>query len=188
MNELERLIIEGTKAAQKEHIKMSGGYWLDDAAEAYLQIRVGQYINQQGKSLVAFEKSPNKMDKAVGDIRRGRPRGNEKKRFDLIVWRKAYNMAPVHAVLEIKRTWLKRPVKLDVQKIRRYVSQKGAQTKTGYVLWYTSRKKPETISSAIAKMAKTTGCKAAAEYVNKTPSKDDWYWGAGLFRVYTKRR
>jgi len=84
-NKLEEAIIQGVKAAQREYIKMSGGWWLSHGSESFITSMVAHQACKLGGFFVFPEASPRKITKEANERpKRGRPSRIQGKRFDIL--------------------------------------------------------------------------------------------------------
>src|SRR5712691_927273 len=87
MNGLEKTIFGSATGAQRLHIDMTGGWWLWDGPESFLQHTVARSITRKAYE-VFIEASPAKIAKEHDKPLRGRPTKMKQKRFDIVVWQK----------------------------------------------------------------------------------------------------
>ena len=83
MNQLEKAVIEGAKTAQKDYMKLTGGWFLSHGPESFLQHSIAIKIHKQRKFCVFPEASPIKIMKERDAYLKGRPSKNQ--RFDLVI-------------------------------------------------------------------------------------------------------
>lgn len=134
MNKLEKAILDGSLKAHRDYEKMSGGWWLWHAPEAFLQYAIAQSITKLGYDVFP-EASPVKINDEHDKPLRGRPLKNKRQRFDLVVWSKSSEK--VRAIIEIKRggPTIFGQIPKDGKKLKAYLN-KGNSDGTGYLLFY----------------------------------------------------
>ena len=185
-NDLEKAILTAAQRAAKEFDKISGGSWLGDGPESFLQIAVGIDIARQSDRYVGFEKSPKKLQQEMENKFRGQPPKIHGKRFDLVVWQKATDKP--RAIIEVKRSWNKSgPIK-DAEKIAKHFRLKSRTCILGYLLVYVSRKKQDAMLKMfeiIAQDAMEIPGIRNAKFVDKVWGDEDegWRWSIGLIRL-----
>lgn len=133
MNELERIVVDAVKTAQRDYESMTG-WWLWHGPESFMVSSVARLIGKQGDFSVYLDASPKKIQKELEEHRRGRPRKNQGKRFDIVVWRRASDR--LRAILEVKRAWSITGLRADRKKMAEFLSSKNYDI-AGYLLVYT---------------------------------------------------
>jgi hypothetical protein len=138
MNILEKSLVDASKVAQIAYTRLSRGWWLSHGPESFLMSTIATEINRKTKSWVFLDASPKKIRREIKEpIRRGRPLGNQGKRFDLVIWKKSTNK--VRAVIEIKRAYTVGMLYSDRKKLSNYLSQENYPI-SAYLLAYTEAK------------------------------------------------
>lgn len=137
-NDFEKEILGAAFAAQRFHLKMTGGQYLWYSHESYLQNFVAVELFKKTSHCVYIDPSPKKLRESSASSSK-RPPPNVKQRFDLVFWLKSD--ARVKAILEIKVAWGKKPVMDDIRKVSTYLNTKDGQGVTGYVLYYTDHRR-----------------------------------------------
>lgn len=135
MNKLEKGILDGARAAQKEYEEMTG-WWLSHGPESFIEYAVARAVGKQGFTVFP-EASPKKIMNERDHRPRGRPRKNLGQRFDIVVWLKASDQ--VRAILEIKRAWSIADLRSDREKVATFL-QRNNFVRAGYLLIYTEAK------------------------------------------------
>jgi hypothetical protein len=85
MNQLEKAFIDGAKNAQKAYMDMTGGWWLSNGPESFIEYIIASKAREKG-FWVYPEASPKKIMKDRNDSPKGRMPKNLGQRFDLVVW------------------------------------------------------------------------------------------------------
>ena len=103
------------------------------------------------KRCIYVDPSPKKLRESSENAGRKPPK-QLKQRFDLVFWMKTSDR--VKAILEVKVSWEKNPVIGDIEKVSEYINkyESGA---TGYVLYYTDKKRKQKSRGKDAEVIKT---------------------------------
>ena len=139
-NDFEKAILDAAFAAQRFHLKMTGGQYLWYSHESYLQNFVAVRLFKKTSHYVYIDPSPKKIRESSASSSK-KPPPNLRQRFDLVFWLKSEDR--VKAILEIKATWGKKPVMDDIRKVSTYLNTKDGQGVAGYVLYYTDHRRNE---------------------------------------------
>ncbi len=178
-NNLEKTILKAAKNAQEIYCEMTG-YWLWHAPEHFFQNVIARAIWKNGHN-VFIDASNGKVKRDAEDNKkRGRPRKDTGKRFDISVWYK--RTKTLKAVIEIKRGYSLNfnLVKKDAEKIEYAVnSSKGA--KSGYILLYSEIKDKKALQGLFCQWAKDLEWRLVDSFVTK-PHDEEYAWGVALFR------
>ena len=182
MNQLEKAILDGAKAAQSEYEDMTG-WWLSHGPESFLMCTIANKVTKKGGFWVFVDASPKKIREEREDgPPRGRPPKNLAQRFDIVVWAKASN--DVRAIIEIKRAWSIANLRGDRRKIAEFM-EKNEHVKTGYLLAYTEakgRQRDTTLSHRLKTWAESLKCTLVGSTSN-VKGDGEWGWAIGLFRI-----
>ena len=139
-------ILDAAVAAQHFHIDMTGGQYLWESHESFLQsyiaFRFARFDSegrfQKGGYRVYIDPSSERVRGSLANSYRGRT-PMKRSRFDLVFWLKTRD--EVKAVLEIKRAWTKKPIEDDINKVTQFLGKKISENAAGYVLHYTDCRK-----------------------------------------------
>lgn len=181
MNQLEKAVIDGAKAAQKEYGEMTGGWWLSHGPESFLEHAVATKVKKKG-FWVYPEASPRKIMKERNDRPKGRPPKNIGQRFDLVVWEKSNDN--IRAIFEIKRAWNITSLRGDRKKIETFL-KRNEYVKSGYLLAYTEAKgmrRANTLSNRLGYWAEGLKCVLVGNHID-AHGDGEWGWAIGLFRL-----
>lgn len=194
MNALEKAILSAAREAQGKYEDMTG-WWLSHGPESFIEHEVAAKVSGRENFSVFPEASPKKILAEQGKKPRGRPAGNLRQRFDIVVWHKKAS-SRVRAVVEIKRAWATADLRGDVGKVRRILKQKLAGT--GYLLVYTEAKggpqssslskserekrRAKILATRLRKWADNLGIKMIGHYIDRRGD-GEWSWAFALFRV-----
>jgi hypothetical protein len=181
MNDLEKVIMQGAMNAHDAHRTLTGGWWLDRAPESFIQVLVAQRIATL-EHQVYIDTSLKKIVQDIGRRHRGRPSTNIRQRPDISVWFKTSDT--LRAVIEIKRAWQFRPVRLDAMKLTKYLRQKGAAG-TGYLLVYSEingQRRRVKLRNRFEKWANRLSWTLVGHIVRTSHVDTDWAWGFALMR------
>ncbi len=177
MNLLEKALVSGVMAAQRQYLEMSD-WWLSAAPESFLQIVVCQHLAKLGHYVypdISLKRIYEEMDQ--------RPTPDQirhlRKRPDISVWYKT--RLELVAVVEIKRSWNVAPIRRDMDRLSDMTKLKGGP-KSGYMIVYSERKKKDTLSRNFINWAEQTAGILIHYYV--APEGDgEWYWGFCILKV-----
>jgi hypothetical protein len=185
MNNLEKIIIDAGKTAQKDYEAMTDGWWLSHGPESFIQHTIASKVKEAG-FWVYPEASPKKIRKEQNDPPRGRPPRNLDQRFDLVVWYKTSNN--IRAILEIKRVWSIWDLRGDREKIEKFLKLKNNENVMGYLLAYTEateadgNKRADRLSKRLKNWAEKLNCTLAGIHIDGQGD-GEWGWAIGLFRL-----
>ena len=176
-------ISDGVKEAHSRYERMTG-WWLQHAPEHFLQNEVARSIWEKGNGNDVYIDASNTKVRADAEAKtkRGWPKKDSGKRFDISVWHRSKNT--LKAVIEIKhgeRTLFTR-VKKDAKRIEDAAKCPNAAS-VGYILVYSVKKNKEGIETDFRTWKKELGSKwtLASHFVTK-PHNEDWAWGFALLR------
>ena len=181
MNQLEKAIIEGTQAAQREYESMTG-WWLSHGPESFIMCTVASKVAQKANFAVFIEASPKKILEERDEKLRGRPPANHKQRFDIVVWQKSTNN--IRAIVEVKRAWSIANLRGDRKKISKYMDSKDFVS-TGYLLAYTEakgKKRENTLKNRLRNWGSELSCVLTGSFIDGKGD-GEWGWAVGLFRL-----
>ena len=148
MNNFEQAILKTAKAAQKFHLKMTDGSYLWYSHESFLQNYIAIHMFKKTKRCIYVDPSPKKLRESSENAGRKPPK-QLKQRFDLVFWMKASDR--VKAILEVKVSWETNPIIDDIRKVSEYI-KKYESGATGYVLYYTDKKRKSKYKGKDAKV------------------------------------
>lgn len=183
MNNLEKQISKGAVNAFKAYGRMSGdGYWLSDAPEHFIHVVIALRINKALGHGVFLETSAKKNDKRSESKRKGKESGSARKRFDIVVWRKA--TPSVCALIEIKHSYLNKSaaIQLDAKKLRSYRPPGNNRNPDLYLLAYREATRRSTCETYGRILAERAHGKLVYSRVERS-LEDDWHWSVALIRL-----
>ncbi len=186
-NNFEKAIMDAAKAAQKFHIEMTEGAYLSYSHESFLQNFIAIKMFNNTGHYVYVDPSPKKIREGLASPAKKGPK-NLRQRFDLVFWLK--DGERVKAIVEIKATWEKNPVKDDIDKVSKYLKTKDGQDIHAYVLYYTDHGRKDKwkgddsrfIRDRFCKIENVKKVKLKATYIHDQKETDPW--GFALFRCY----
>jgi len=194
MTIIEDAIVRGAVKSYKAYIGMTG-YELYHAPEHFIETMIalelcasGYYVFSNAslrKIREDIEESNSKAKKmdnlAAGSAIRKLALRHGAKRPDLTVFRKT--SSAIAAVVEIKRSWSFRPVKMDAEKIERIAESKEIEPQNGYIVVYSDAKRMNTLPNTFENWAKRTGWTLHTAKI-LTKRREEWQRG---FCVLHKR-
>jgi len=147
MSGIERKILDFACGAFNRYHDMTGGGWLSETHESFLQNFVAIEISDALDRYVGVDESPNRIINASEGERRGKPRNDGNKRFDIVVWstnkkankkggKKSYQ---VMSLIEVKKSHsgvAYSALEKDAAKITDFAKNKVVNVKSGYLLVY----------------------------------------------------
>ena len=181
MNQLEKAIIEGTQAAQREYEFMTG-WWLSHGPESFIMCTVANKVARKANFAVFIEASPKRILEERDEKLRGRPPASHKQRFDIVVWQKSKNN--IRAIVEVKRAYSITGLRKDREKISNYMDSNDFVS-TGYLLAYTEakgKKRENTLKNRLRNWARELSCVLTGSFVDGKGD-GEWGWAVGLFRL-----
>jgi hypothetical protein len=181
MNQLEKAIIDGVWTAQRQYQKMTDGWWLSHGPESFIEHFVAVAVARKGFSVYP-EASPKKIMKEFDTPPRGRPANNFGQRFDIVVWLKSAE--EVKAIIEIKRAWSIKSLRVDRRKVATFLRQGHARA--GYLLAYTEAKSEAKLQEHLKYWAYELNCKLVGRHIDSQED-EKWQWAIGLFKVRAER-
>ena len=184
----ERAILDAAVSAQEFHIEMTGGQYLWESHESFLQNYIAfRFAKFDAKGrfrrngyCVYIDSSPRRIRKGLRNAYPGKT-PKSRNRFDLVFWFKSKD--EVKAILEIKRAWMKSPIESDIEKVTDFLSKAMARNiAAGYVLYYTDcRSNRDTvITKRFDEIAGVSGCRLVDCCVKGSGA--DHRWGVALYR------
>ena len=137
-NIFEQEILKSAQKAQAFHIKMTGGSYLWESHESFLQNYIAIQLFASKGYCVNIDCSPKRI--RVKGATKSRQTEMDKKRFDLVCWMKS-NRTKLKAIIEIKVWRGPDDVVEDVLKIFKYFESEKTVQCAGYVLYYQDHKR-----------------------------------------------
>ena len=131
--QFEKAILAAAVSAQEFHKDMTGGQYLWESHESFLQNYIAfrfARFDARGRFkrngyCVYIDSSPKRIRKGLYQAHPGRtPRS--RKRFDLVFWLKTKD--EVKAILEIKCAWVRRYVESDIAKVTTFLQSAMARS------------------------------------------------------------
>ena len=184
MNKFEQAILKTAKAAQRFHLRMTDGAYLWYSHESYLQNYIAIHMFKQQKYCIYVDPSPKKLQESSENAGK-KPSKYPEQRFDLVFWMKSKDK--VKAILEVKVSREKSPVIKDIHKISEYIKKNGNGI-TGYVLYYTDKKRKErskgkdseVLKRRFSSVSKDKGIELIGSHISDPKNADPW--GFALYR------
>ena len=184
----ERAILDAAVSAQEFHMDMTGGQYLWESHESFLQNYIAfRFAKFDAKGrfrrngyCVYIDSSPKKIREGLHKAYSGRT-PMKGKRFDLVFWFKSKD--EVKAILEIKRAWTKKPIECDIAKVTNFLrSAMASNVRAGYVLHYTDCRsnRDNVITRNFEKLAGVSGCMLVDYCVEG--SGEEHRWGFALYK------
>ena len=185
--EFEKKILDAAVAAQRFHIDMTGGQYLWESHESFLQnyiaFRFAKFDSQgrfkRNGYCVYVDPSSQRIREGLAKFYRGKT-PMRRSRFDLVFWFRSKDK--VKAVLEIKRAWEKKSIENDINKVTRFLGAKIAENAAGYVLYYTDCRKNDKkqIKKRFSKVDGISGSEMVGCRIGG--SGEQHSWGFALYR------
>jgi hypothetical protein len=180
MNQLEKAIIDCTRAAQRDYENMTDR-WLWHGPESFIMCSVATKLSKKMGFWVFIDASPRKIQEERDERPGGRPPKNLDNRFDMVVWQKDNK---IRAILEIKRAWSIDGLRRDRKKIGLYMKNNN-DVNAGYLLAYTEAKglpRDKTLSNRLKNWANALHCELVG-YTMDAKGDGEWGWAVGLLRL-----
>ncbi len=128
-------ILKGIRKAHRDYYRMSGGYWMSDGPESWVQIYVARALWKIfGDGTVACEAGSTATVEDAGRRRKRLSSLVKGKRYDIVLY---FKKGTPRAVIEIKRQKSKESVLRDVKKV--VAALKAANLRFGAVAYLRSR-------------------------------------------------
>lgn len=187
MNQLEQAIFDGFKSAQRDYENITDGWWLWHGPEAFLMCSIARAINKKGGYSVYLDASPKKVQRDYDEPQKGRPRNDQGKRFDLVVWKKSENK--LKAIIEIKRSLGVHSLLIDRKKMVAFLRGNNDAI-AAYLFVYTEAKgyrREITLNNRLGNWErKLKHSRLVAHRVepHMRDGRDEWGRAAGLYRIY----
>ena len=134
-NNLEQIIIDAAKSAQRFHIKMTDGEYVSFSHESFLQNYLALQLFIKTRCRVNVDPSKRKIREGTGS--RGRKPLDMQSRFDVVLWK--ISTEQLKAVIEIKQVRGSNPVLDDIRKVSDFLKTSSGRGASGYVLYYTDQ-------------------------------------------------
>ncbi|TAN53806.1 MAG: hypothetical protein EPN26_06625 [Rhodospirillales bacterium] len=181
-------ILSGARSAFETYQDLSGGHWVGNAPESFLQACIALAFkdlkDQDDRLYVTLEASTKRILADVDmKIDRRTVKMSDRERFDMLLW---YKGGQPRAIIETKKAWNADSCNRDAERIRQWIRAKSNPINSGYVVGYTVAKGKtavDTIKSRFEAIKNRTG---ASHYQAVQPSVQDpggWVWDIACFEI-----
>jgi hypothetical protein len=183
LNDIVDNALQGVKNAFNNYRNWSGGYWLGNAPESFIQSEIAKSLSKICPYVTLEDNVRDHLKNAGASIAGNFPRKSKKGRIDIVVW---WEDETPRILIEVKSkgVWANRSIKNDTQRLKQLLGRGGSQ-QTAFLIVYAAARNQYTITNRFKKIAEITSTELKKYYNPFRRHEDDgiWYWSAACFRV-----